>query len=184
LVNETKRQVEDSWNWDALATSVSFNTVASTTNYTVTGSGRRQKDVVVNSTSTSAKNKLINVPIQWIDDQRDMTDTVPTGIPAYYAWNGFDGTDSKMEIYPTPDGAYTLKVYMYVPQDSLSAGSDTLTVPSEPVILGAYARALVERGEDQGLTSSEAYGLYKSSLADHIALEATRFVENDRWVAV
>jgi hypothetical protein len=42
----------------------------------------------------------------------------------------------------------------------------------------------VERGEDGGLSSSEAYGLYKNILSDQIALEATRFVENDCWVAV
>jgi len=50
--------------------------------------------------------------------------------------------------------------------------------------MGAYARALVERGEDGGLSSSEAYGLFKGILADQIALEAARFIENDAWVAV
>ena len=55
---------------------------------------------------------------------------------------------------------------------------------SEPVILGAYARALVERGEDGGLNSSEAYALYKSSLADHIAMEASRFAEDEAWEAI
>ena len=73
---------------------------------------------------------------------------------------------------------------MYVPQASLSADSDTLKVPSEPVILGAFARALVERGEDGGLNSSEAYGLYKASLADAIAIESSRFAEDEGWEAV
>jgi hypothetical protein len=59
-----------------------------------------------------------------------------------------------------------------------------MLVPSEPVILGAFARALVERGEDGGLNSSEAYGLYKASLADAIAIESSRFVEEDGWEAV
>ena len=57
-------------------------------------------------------------------------------------------------------------------------------MPKEPVILGAYARALVERGEDGGLNSSEAYGLYRSSLADAIAIESSRYVEKDGWEAV
>ena len=47
-----------------------------------------------------------------------------------------------------------------------------------------YARALVERGEDGGLTSSEAYALYKSMLSDYIALEATRFPEMQEFVAI
>ena len=48
----------------------------------------------------------------------------------------------------------------------------------------AYARALVERGEDGGLTSSEAYNLYRSMLADYIALEATRYPESQEYVPV
>ena len=79
---------------------------------------------------------------------------------------------------------YALKLNLYIPQVELSADGDVLTVPHEAVEMGAYARALVERGEDGGLSSSESYGLFKGILADQIALEATRFTENDCWVAV
>ena len=73
---------------------------------------------------------------------------------------------------------------LFIPQEKLSADADTMLAPSEPVILGAYARALVERGEDGGLSSSEAYSLYKSSLADAIALESSRYIEEETWEAV
>lgn len=181
LINDAKRQVEDAWNWDALRTTISVNTASSTTNYTVTGSGLRQKDVTVND--STSKGTLINVPRQWIINQQQLA-TVQSGAPSYYAWNGTDGTDSKVEIFPTPNGVYALKFNMYVPQVALSADADVLVVPYEAVVAGAYARALVERGEDGGLNSSEAYGLFKGILADQIALEATRYVENDCWVAV
>jgi hypothetical protein len=59
-----------------------------------------------------------------------------------------------------------------------------MLAPKEPVVLGAFARALVERGEDGGLNSSEAYGLYKASLADAIAIESSRYVEEETWEAV
>lgn len=181
MVNDSKRQVEDAWNWDSLSTTVSVNTSASTSNQVITGSGLRQKGVVVNNTTN--KYPLANVPIQWIVDQQDLT-TIQIGSPTYYAWNGTNGTDSKCEFYPTPDGIYAIKFHMYVPQVALSSGSDTLTIPSEPVILGAFARALAERGEDGGLASSEAYALFKASLADHIAIEASRYIENSEWVSV
>lgn len=181
LVNDAKKQVEDAWNWDALGTTVTGVTAANTTNYTIVGSGIRQKNVTVND--TTSKNTLKNVPIRWIIDQLQLESSVTTGAPAYYAWNGTDGTDSKVEIYPTPNGIYTLKFNMYVSQADLSADATVLLVPSHPVVLGAYARALVERGEDGGLVSSEAYALYKSSLADHIAIESTRYIENECWVA-
>lgn len=180
FINDAKRQVEDAWNWDALSTTITLPTVAGTTTYTLTGSGIRQRDITVNDSSNQAM--LRNVPIQWILNQQQLS-TVQSGSPVYFAWNGTDGTDSNVEIYPTPDGAYSLKFNMVVPQVNLTADSDTITVPSEPVIMGAYARALAERGEDGGLASSEAYGLFKSILADYIALESNRFIENDVFVA-
>jgi hypothetical protein len=179
FINDAKRQVEDAYAWEALSTTITLPTVASTTTYTVSGSGRRQKAVYVNN--ATSKFKLANVPIQWITDQQQLSD-VQSGAPTYYAWNGWDGTDSKVEIYPTPDGVYSLKFNMNVAQVELGADADILLVPEEPVIFGAYARALVERGEDGGLNSSEAQAIYRSSLSDAIALESSRFIEEDSWV--
>jgi len=180
FVNDSKRQVEDAWNWDCLAQTIPVNTIGGTTTYTVTGSGRRMKDVRVNDTTN--KSTLRNVPLQSIINQQQLS-TVSSGAPMEFAWNGWDGTDSKVEINPTPDGVYVLKFNMNVPQVDLSADADILLVPSEPVIAGAYARALVERGEDGGMTSSEAYGLFKGILADYIAMEQTRFPEWDTFGA-
>ena len=59
-----------------------------------------------------------------------------------------------------------------------------MLVPDVLVVQNAYARALVERGEDGGLASSEAYQLYRSMLSDYIALESTRFPENQEFVAI
>ena len=179
FVNDAKRQVEDAWNWDVLGTTVTITTTPGTSNYTVTGSGRRQKDVSVNNTTN--QNRVNNVPMKWIEDQQQLSQ-VQNGQPVYYAWNGSDGTDSKVELYPTPDGAYSLSFNLNVPQVNLSADGDIILVPSEPVIAGAFARALVERGEDGGLASGEAYGLFKSVLSDYISIEKERYVENDIWV--
>lgn len=179
-VNDAKRQVEDAWDWTCLATTATVTTASGTSLYTVTGSGIRQRGITVNDATNRVQ--LTNVPIQWIVDQQQLS-TVTTGIPTYFAWSGSDGTDSKVELYPTPAGIYSLKFNMTVPQATLTADATVITVPSEPVIAGAYARALVERGEDGGLSSGEAYGLYKSILADYISLEKERFVEFDCFEA-
>ena len=179
-INDSRRQVEDAWNWDCLSTTITIPTVAGTSTYTVTGSGIRQRDITVNDTTN--KLTLRNVPIQWILDQQQLS-AVSSSVPCYYAWNGTDGTDSKVELFPTPMAVYSLKFNMIVPQTTLTADADIITVPSEPVIAGAYARAIVERGEDGGLTSGEAYGLFKSVLADYISLEKERFSEYDTFVA-
>lgn len=181
FVQDAKRQVEDAWMWDWLSQTITVTTVAGTSTYTVTGSGRRHKDVDVNDSTNQAR--LRNVPIQWIIDQQQLS-TVQTGQVCYYAWNGSDGTDSKVEFYPTPDGVASIKFNLIVPQVDLSADGDVITVPSEPVVMLAYARALAERGEDGGLASSEAYALGKSILADYIALEQARSPEYECFVAV
>ena len=178
--NDSKRQVEDSWDWTCLATTITIPTVAGQSTYTVTGAGIRQRSVTVNDSTNLIQ--LRNVPIQWIIDQQQLSN-VSSSVPCYYAWNGTDGTDSKVELFPTPMGIYSLKFNMTVPQVELSADATVITVPSEPVVAGAYARALVERGEDGGLSSGEAYGLFKSVLADYISLEKERFSEYDTFVA-
>ena len=180
FVNDSMRQVSDAWDWTCLATTITIPTVAGQSTYTVTGSGIRQRSITVNDSTN--KITLRNVPIQWIVDQQQLS-TASSSVPAYYAWNGTDGTDSKVEIFPTPSGIYSLKFNMTVPQVELSADATVITVPSEPVVAGAYARALVERGEDGGLSSGEAYGLFKSVLADYISLEKERFSEYDTFVA-
>ena len=181
FVNDAKRQVEDAWDWTCLSTTITVSTSSGTSNYTVTGSGIRQRGIAVNDSTN--KTRLHNVPLQWIIDQQQLS-TVTTGIPVYYAWNGTDGTDSKVELYPTPAGTYSIKFNLTVPQAALSSDSTAITVPSEPVIAGAVARALVERGEDGGLSSSEAYALFKSVLSDYISLEKERFAEFDSFEAV
>lgn len=181
FINDSKRQVEDAWDWTALATTLTVTTSSGTSLYTVTGSGIRQRGIAVNDYTN--KTRLSNVPIQWIVDQQQLS-TVTTGIPTYYAWAGSDGTDSKVELYPTPAGTYSLKFNLTVPQAILSVDSTVITVPSEPVIAGAVARALVERGEDGGLSSAEAYALFKSVLSDYISLEKERFTEYDVFEAV
>ena len=181
LVNDAKRQVESAWNWDCLYKTLTITTSAGVSTYTVTGSGRVPKDVQVNDSTNGLT--LQNVPRQWIIDQQQLT-TVQTGIPVYYAWNGTDGTDSKIEFFPTPDGTYSIKVNAYVPQADLSSDSTVVTAPCCAIVAGAYARAIVERGEDGGLSSGEAYGLYKGILADQIALDSSKRIENNEWVAV
>jgi hypothetical protein len=70
-----------------------------------------------------------------------------------------------------------------VPQAPLAADSTVILVPDVVVAQGAYARALVERGEDGGTNSTEAYALFRGMLSDAIAMESTRYPE-DNFVAV
>ena len=182
LVNDAKRQVEDAYSWNSLSTSLSVVTTPSVYVYTMTGIASRFK--VSDAFNLGLKAQLRNIPTHLMSQRYLITDS-PTGQPIEYSFSGVNATgETKVEVYPIPDSVQTLLFNLHVPQDKLVNDSDTMLAPEEPVLLGAFARALVERGEDGGLQSSEAYALYKSSLADAIAIESSRYVEEDAWEAV
>ena len=179
FVNDAKRQVEDAWNWNALRSTLTITTAASTFNYELNGAGVRFRTLdVVNDTS----NVFMEQRSSSYFNNLFLNSTPDSGEPRYYSFNGVssDG-DTQIDVYPIPDGVYSIRFNAVVPQAALSAGTDTLLVPSEPVILGAYARAVIERGEDGGLSSAEASVLAANSLSDAIAIEANHFPSELVW---
>ena len=181
LVNDAKRQVEDAYAWNALTDTLIIETTADTYGYVLTGSGTRFK--VIDAQDNTNKS-VINALSTKLMSQYLLNNTSP-GNPMYYNFNGIHSTgDTKVDFYPVPNAGLTLYFNLYIPQAELTTDTATMLVPREPVVLGAFARALVERGEDGGLNSSEAYGLYKASLADAIAIESSRYVEEETWEAV
>jgi len=182
FVNDAKRQIEDAFSWNALGQTITVTTTASTASYSLTGAG--QKFQVMDVINTTSNVGLTN--ISFVDMNRKLNFTpLVNSIPTEFAFDGVDASyDTKVNLYPIPDGAYTIKFALTVPQATLSSGSTVVLVSDVLVAQNAYARALVERGEDGGLSSSEAYLLYKSMLSDYIALEGTRYPENQEFVAI
>ena len=182
FVNDAKRQIEDAFSWNVLGQTVTITTSASTYIYSMTGAGQKfQVQDVINTTS--------NIPLQNISfvEMNRYQNLVPTtnGIPQYYAFDGVDGNgDTKVVLYPRPDGVFNIPFSLTVPQATLAADGTSVLIPDSLVVQNAYARALVERGEDGGLSSSEAYQLYRGMLSDQIALEGTRYPENQEFVAI
>lgn len=181
LVNDAKRQVEDAYSWNALRDILTIQTQANTYGYSLIGSGTRFKVSDVTDATNKAEIRTLSTKVMALY----LMNSLDEGNPMYYNFNGVDSTgDTKVDFFPVPVAGLTLSFDLYIPQPELTGDTDVLKAPKEPVVLGAYARALVERGEDGGLNSSEAYGLYKASLADAIAIESSRYVEEDAWEAV
>ena len=178
-VNDSKRQVEDSYNWNALSETLSATTAADVFNYVLVGTGQRFRVIdVLNDTSNRV---LRNAPTNWMNEMFLIT-TPMKGSPEYYNFNGTDNNgDTQVDLFPIPNGAYDIRFNVIRPQVPLALNSDTLLVPHEPVILGALARAQAERGEDGGVQTAETYVLYNQSLADAIALESGRYIEESAW---
>lgn len=181
-VNSVKKEVESAWDWNALRTTLTLNTTSGIFNYTLLGSGSRFRvSDVVNDTSNYM---LQQKGAQWMN-QRFLTVDTQLSTPSFYSFNGVDSNlDSKVDLYPVPDGVYTLRFNVTIPQDDLVDNTDSLQIPSEPVIQGTLARAISERGEDGGRLSNDQYMLYRSAMADEIAIEAGRFGDETIWYSV
>ena len=182
FVNDAKRQIEDAFAWNVLGTTITVTTSNGTYSYALTGSG--QKFQVIDVLNTTSNIGMKNISFVEMNRKQNFSTPV-SGIPSEYAFDGVNGSyDTKVNIYPRPDGVYTIPFSLSVPQATLTLDQTVVLVPDVLVVQNAYARALVERGEDGGLSSSEAFLLYKSMLSDYIALEGTRYPENQEFVAI
>jgi len=181
-INDSKRQVEDAYNWNSLSETLSAVTAPDIFNYVLVGSGQRFRliDIINDSSNMIMQNQTT----RWMDKAFLVNDP-PKGPPIYFNFNGTNvNGDTQVDFYPIPDGVYNVRFNIIKPQPELVADADVLYVPHEPVIYGAFARAIAERGEDAGITGNEAYALYLQSLSDAIALESGRYIEEGEWFAV
>jgi len=183
FVNDAKRQVEDAYDWNVLGQEKTVTTVANTYVYSLTGAGQKFR-VSSDPLNTTSNVVMRNISVADMRQKQNFTPIV-TNIPAQYCFEGVDANgDVEVQLYGRPDGVYTIKFFLTIPQAALTSDGTSVLVPDVVVEQNAYARALVERGEDGGLSSSEAYNLYRSMLADYIALEATRYPESQEFVPV
>jgi hypothetical protein len=182
FVNDAKRQVEDAYAWNALSETLTASTADNIFNYILVGSGQRFRVIdVLNDTSNSV---VQNATTRWMNDQFLLT-SVQKGSPAYYNFNGTNSNgDTQVDLFPIPNGVYEVRFNVIKPQVALSADADVLLVPSEPVIFNAVARAIAERGEDGGILAGEMAFIYNQSLADAIAIESGRYIEESAWMAI
>jgi len=181
-VNDSKRQVEDAYNWNALSETLSAVTASDIFNYVLEGTGQRFRVIdVLNDTNDFV---LKNATTHWMNKMFLLSNS-SKGAPYYYNFNGTNSNgDTQVDLFPIPDGVYNIRFNVIRPQVELVTNADTLLIPHEPVILGALARAQAERGEDGGVQSAETYALFKQSLSDAIALESGRYIEESEWVSV
>ena len=181
FVNDAKRQIEDAYTWNVLNQTITVTTAANTSSYSLTGAGQKfRMNDAINTTSVIT---LDNIAVA--DMNRKLNFGTPSqGIPSEFCFNGVDGSgDTKIDLFPVPSGVFTLLFDLTIPQANLSADGTSVKVLDYLVAQSAYARCLIERGEDGGTASSEAYALFRGMLSDAIAMESTRYPE-DNFMAV
>lgn len=172
FINDAKRIVEDSYQWEALREEFEFNTAATDDLYSLTDTGNRAKIL-------SVYDKVQRCEL----DQKSLKDiryyklgaTDTAGTPRYFAYKGLDAnTDTQICLYPVPEDSRTVNVLMVRPQENLTSATDVLKVPSAPVIHLAIALLARERGETGGTSTAEYFQIADKYLRDAISVEAAR----------
>jgi len=180
LVNDAKNEVEDSWEWSAVRDTLTATTEDGIFSYVLTGSGNRPSVLnVLNDTD----NWLLDYrPAEWFTKQYLLPDAVETGSPQFYSFNGLDANgDTIMEFYPKPDGEYLIRINLVLRTPELVNNTDQVYVPWRSVAMLAYAKAVEERGEDGGISASNAYLSAQRALSDAISLDASKHPEELIW---
>jgi len=182
LINDSIQEVEQAWDWSALRQSLTVTTSNGIFNYELTGSQNSIKVLgVVNAT---AQGDVAYQTANWFND-RYLTPSPATGSPTYYSFNGVGTTgDTLIDLYPKPDGVYTVRFNVVQRSADLEAPADRIACPHRPIVLLAYAKAVEERGEDNGQTGNSAYMAAANSLSNAIALDASKHPEETEWYSV
>ena len=182
LINDSIQEVEQAWDWSALRNSLTVTTSNGVFNYELNGTKNDVKVLsVINSTTQS---DVDYQTANWFND-RYLTPSPATGSPSYWSFNGVstDG-DSLIDLYPKPDGVYEVRFNVVQRSEDLTAESDRILCPHRPIVLLAYAKAVEERGEDNGQTGNSAYMAANNSLSNAIALDASKHPEETIWYNV
>lgn len=176
FVNDAKREVEDAWDWNSLRQSVIIDTKPGYYAYQMKGVGMRAKLMY----NTRGEASVLN-----LDTGINLRGPMPSDFmtyrlsqireqqePMFFDINGTLYDDPVINFWPIPDKCQHIQVDMIVPGPDLVNNSDEPEVPYWPIVLGAYAKAISERGEDGGMSFDEAMALYNQALADSIQLDA------------
>jgi len=94
-----------------------------------------------------------------------------------------DDTNDAVLSQMSDELSYNIRVHAVQPQDDLGTAASTLKCPEHIVVLGAYALAIAERGEDGGLTASTAGLRFQDALSDAIVQDQNRTVNETTWYA-
>lgn len=181
LVNETITEMQGRCNWHSLIDRFTITTDGSSLVYALTSTesekSRNSNDQlsIRHVFNDSDDYPLIKVPYGHITVAK--LSTTPSNNLQWYREMGVDSSGNRqIELYPDV-ASKTVVVEAYNPHDDIAASATQILLPARVVFLGAYARAVEERGEDSGTPATSAWQLYRTALADAVVMEQDRYAD-------
>jgi hypothetical protein len=182
LVNRVKTELEDAWRWHALRDTYLVTCVPGTATYVLTGSG--PDAVVLDAYNTSTQRRMRQSTVRKMNDSFFGTQTPTSGRPSEYIPAGLNvNFDLSIDLWPVPTHADELKFNLYLPQAELTLDTDVPRVPIVPLVEGAIARAIAERGDDGGVVVQSQEALFRELLASAVSRDAAKDETELNWDA-
>lgn len=177
LVNDSKRNIESYHDWLVLRDTVDVTTVAGTRNYNLS-SGQELKILDVINQAQGTHVRQLSLPN--LNSFKYPSEN--SGDPQYYAFNGTDASNNlKIDFEPTPDKVQTISFDVVKYQDELTLAATVLKLPTKPVVLGAWARAISERGEDGGTQTGVVAAEVSESINQAVILDSGNTQYETDW---
>jgi len=182
FVNDAKYEVEHYWDWQVLRVTSAISTSDGVMSYSLLGADRDFKVLDVIDTSTGLALKQMSSAD--INAKVFPLANLAKGEPVGYGFNGIDDNlDMVVDVWPLPNDTRQINFNVVKPQDRLQLADTHCYVSEQAVILGAYMRALAERGEDGGTQVSVAAQEYNNILSRAIQIDSGKTQMEMDWYA-
>lgn len=206
FASEIHQEVALAHDWSNGYKEVEFDTVASQAEYDLSKTTANGGAVLVGSPVATINSEPQAELVSMIYDATDVTkplaylslsshelvrtrinqDLSNTDQPCEFSLRlNSDGSGYVATLWPVPDGAYRVRIPMWVAEATLSTdGTDdstTIALPNRPIVLGTLMLAMNERGEEIGEPGMLSERRYYDALAEAIAADKKADVLANRY---
>lgn len=186
FVQQATSEVEDSWDWIQLRTTIQLPVVADLFAYVLTGAGSSFH--ILGVYEDQEDYRLHRAPSYQQMNEWLLQNEQTQGMPLYFDINGTDvNGDPVMNMWPIPDDSYSVNVNLKIKspigdKDGNPADSDETNAPWLPIVLRATYLAVEERGDDQGPSLQVLLSEFNSAVANAVMLDAGNYPNETIWV--
>lgn len=179
FVNDARQYVSERWDWLGLEEKLTITTSAGNGVYTLDGAG--SGGTLTQLFDVTNNIALVEWPIDRIRHEENISKPA-NGRPTHYAYSSpAADLDPQIQLRVVPDGVYTLYAYVDKSDLTLTADTDLLAIPPQPVVQMAYALALDERGSTGGSSGRMQFTLAETYIANAIMADAEKRPASTIW---